>query len=119
LRLLPAAASARARHRGRARGRAARARADRRVDDPGAPVDRASATWPGALAGGAGGPGGAGPNAAAGAAAVSALAPELSVLLPAFNEAESLPVVWAELGPVLDGLARPAEVIFVDDGSAD
>jgi glycosyltransferase involved in cell wall biosynthesis len=50
---------------------------------------------------------------------VSALAPELSVLLPAFNEAESLPVVWAELGPVLDGLARPAEVIFVDDGSAD
>ncbi|HZP39525.1 MAG TPA: glycosyltransferase family 2 protein [Methylomirabilota bacterium] len=46
-------------------------------------------------------------------------APELSVLLPAFNEAESLPVLWAELGPILDALARSAEVIFVDDGSAD
>ncbi|MGH7301350.1 MAG: hypothetical protein ACREKQ_01745 [Candidatus Rokuibacteriota bacterium] len=31
-------------------------------------------------------------------------APELSVLLPAFNEAESLPAVWTELGPVLDAL---------------
>jgi glycosyltransferase involved in cell wall biosynthesis len=50
---------------------------------------------------------------------VSTGAPELSVLLPAFNEEESLPVVWAELGPILDGLGRPAEVIFVDDGSAD
>jgi dolichol-phosphate mannosyltransferase len=50
---------------------------------------------------------------------VSAPAPELSVLLPAFNEAESLPVVWSELGPVLDALGRSAEVIFVDDGSAD
>jgi glycosyltransferase involved in cell wall biosynthesis len=46
-------------------------------------------------------------------------APELSVLLPAFNEAESLPQVWAELGVVLDTLARTAEVIFVDDGSQD
>jgi dolichol-phosphate mannosyltransferase len=50
---------------------------------------------------------------------VSVTGPELSVLLPAFNEAESLPVVWSELGPVLDALGRPAEVIFVDDGSAD
>ena len=50
---------------------------------------------------------------------MSLTAPELSVLLPAFNEAENLPVIWSELGPVLDALARPAEVIFVDDGSAD
>ena len=50
---------------------------------------------------------------------MSALGLELSVVLPAYNEAESLPVVWAELAPVLDALARPAEVIFVDDGSAD
>lgn len=46
-------------------------------------------------------------------------APELSVLLPAFNEAESLPVLWSELGPVLDALGRSAEVIVVDDGSTD
>jgi dolichol-phosphate mannosyltransferase len=50
---------------------------------------------------------------------VSAAVPELSVLLPAFNEAESLPQVWSELSAVLDELARPTEVIFVDDGSTD
>ena len=50
---------------------------------------------------------------------MSATAPELSVLLPAFNEAESLPQLWAELGPVLDALGRAAEVIIVDDGSTD
>jgi dolichol-phosphate mannosyltransferase len=50
---------------------------------------------------------------------MSAAAPELSVLLPAFNEAESLPQVWSEVAAVLEALARPAEVIFVDDGSAD
>jgi glycosyltransferase involved in cell wall biosynthesis len=45
--------------------------------------------------------------------------PELSVLLPAFNEAENLPRLWVELVPVLDTLARSAEVIVVDDGSTD
>ena len=50
---------------------------------------------------------------------MSTAVPELSVLLPAFNEAESLPQVWSELGAVLDELARPTEVIFVDDGSTD
>ena len=50
---------------------------------------------------------------------MSALAVELSVVLPAYNEAESLPVIWAELAAILDGMARPAEVIFVDDGSTD
>ena len=37
---------------------------------------------------------------------MSLAAPELSVLLPAFNEAESLPQLWSELGPVLDALGR-------------
>ncbi|HEU4440078.1 MAG TPA: glycosyltransferase family 2 protein [Methylomirabilota bacterium] len=46
-------------------------------------------------------------------------APELSVILPAFNEEESLPQVWAEVAAVLDALGRSAEVVFVDDGSAD
>ncbi|HEX4995998.1 MAG TPA: glycosyltransferase, partial [Methylomirabilota bacterium] len=44
---------------------------------------------------------------------------DLSVLLPAFNEAENLPQLWSELGPVLDALGRAAEVIIVDDGSTD
>ncbi len=50
---------------------------------------------------------------------MSVTGPELSILLPAFNEAESLPEVWSELGAVLDALGRSAEVIFVDDGSVD
>lgn len=45
--------------------------------------------------------------------------PELSVVLPAFNEAENLPLVWPELAGVLDAGGWPAEVIFVDDGSTD
>lgn len=50
---------------------------------------------------------------------MSEAAPELTVVLPAFNEAESLPELWAELRAVLDAIARPAEVIVVDDGSTD
>lgn len=44
---------------------------------------------------------------------------ELSLVLPVYNEVESLPVLWKELAEVLPGLAGPAEVIFVDDGSTD
>jgi glycosyltransferase involved in cell wall biosynthesis len=50
---------------------------------------------------------------------MSVAVPELSVVLPAFNEQESLPQVWSEVSGVLDALGRSAEVIFVDDGSAD
>lgn len=46
-------------------------------------------------------------------------APWLSVVIPVFNEAESLGPLWTELRPVLDSLGRPYEVIFVDDGSRD
>ena len=44
---------------------------------------------------------------------------ELSLVVPVYNEVESLPVLWKELAEVLPGLAAPAEVIFVDDGSTD
>jgi glycosyltransferase involved in cell wall biosynthesis len=46
-------------------------------------------------------------------------APALSIVLPVFEEAESLPVLWQELEATLPLLGRSAEVIFVDDGSAD
>jgi glycosyltransferase involved in cell wall biosynthesis len=46
-------------------------------------------------------------------------APELSVVLPVFDEEESLPVLWPELREVLDGTGLRYEVIFVDDGSQD
>lgn len=45
--------------------------------------------------------------------------PSLSVVIPVFNEAESLGPLWAELRPVLEGLGQPYEVVFVDDGSRD
>jgi dolichol-phosphate mannosyltransferase len=44
---------------------------------------------------------------------------DLSLVVPVFNEAQSLPVLWEELVPVLKGLALAAEVLFVDDGSTD
>jgi glycosyltransferase involved in cell wall biosynthesis len=44
---------------------------------------------------------------------------DLSVVIPVYDEEESLPVLWPELRHVLDGLALAYEVIFVDDGSRD
>ncbi|HEX2668923.1 MAG TPA: glycosyltransferase [Gammaproteobacteria bacterium] len=46
-------------------------------------------------------------------------APELSVVIPVYNEQESLDTLFKRLYPALDALGREYEVIFVDDGSAD
>jgi dolichol-phosphate mannosyltransferase len=45
--------------------------------------------------------------------------PELSVVIPLYNEEENLEPLWAELRPVLEGLGLAFEVVFVDDGSQD
>lgn len=45
--------------------------------------------------------------------------PELSVVLPVRNEAESLPVLWEELLAVVETHWTQVEVIFVDDASTD
>jgi dolichol-phosphate mannosyltransferase len=45
--------------------------------------------------------------------------PELSVVLPVYNEGQSLAILWRELAAVLDAIDAPAEVVFVDDGSTD
>lgn len=44
---------------------------------------------------------------------------QLSVVIPVYNEELNLPVLFARLYPVLDGLGRTYEVIFTNDGSAD
>ena len=44
---------------------------------------------------------------------------DLSVVLPVYNEEESLAVLWPELLAVLESLGLRFEVIFVDDGSSD
>jgi glycosyltransferase involved in cell wall biosynthesis len=43
----------------------------------------------------------------------------LSAVVPVFDEVESLPAFHAELAAALDGLGRPVEVVYVDDGSTD
>ncbi len=45
--------------------------------------------------------------------------PELSVVVPMFNEEDVLPLLVERLRPVLDGLHTSYEVVAVDDGSSD
>ncbi len=45
--------------------------------------------------------------------------PELSVVVPVYNEAGCLERLVAELGAALDVVGRPAEIVAVDDGSTD
>jgi len=45
--------------------------------------------------------------------------PDLSVVIPVYNEEENLPHLWPELRAVLEPLGLTFEVVFVDDGSRD
>lgn len=45
--------------------------------------------------------------------------PQVSVVIPVFNEGAGLRPLFARLFPALDALGKPYEVIFVDDGSSD
>jgi glycosyltransferase involved in cell wall biosynthesis len=45
--------------------------------------------------------------------------PALSIVIPLFNEAESLPELYGKLGRMLNRLRVRTEIIFVDDGSTD
>ena len=45
--------------------------------------------------------------------------PELSVVLPVYNEVQNIPLLGQELLPVLEKLGRSFEVICIDDGSTD
>ncbi len=45
--------------------------------------------------------------------------PELSVVIPLYNEEESLPHLLPELRAILAALGRPFEILCVDDGSND
>jgi glycosyltransferase involved in cell wall biosynthesis len=47
------------------------------------------------------------------------LAPEISIVIPVYNEEESLPFLAAEIQGPMRSLGRPYEVIYVDDGSTD
>ncbi len=45
--------------------------------------------------------------------------PELSVIVPVYNEADNLEALVARLVPVLERVAASHEIVFVDDGSSD
>ena len=45
--------------------------------------------------------------------------PALSIVVPVHDEAPNLPLLYAELREVLEGLSRAAEILVVDDGSTD
>jgi undecaprenyl-phosphate 4-deoxy-4-formamido-L-arabinose transferase len=45
--------------------------------------------------------------------------PDVSVVIPVYNEEEGLPYLFDRLYPALDALRRAYEVVFVDDGSSD
>ncbi|MBI3771101.1 MAG: glycosyltransferase [Gammaproteobacteria bacterium] len=45
--------------------------------------------------------------------------PELSIVIPIYNEQEVLSTLFARLYPALDALKRSYEIVFIDDGSRD
>jgi undecaprenyl-phosphate 4-deoxy-4-formamido-L-arabinose transferase len=45
--------------------------------------------------------------------------PELSIIIPVYNEEDGLAALFARLYPALDGLGQSYEVIFINDGSRD
>jgi polyisoprenyl-phosphate glycosyltransferase len=45
--------------------------------------------------------------------------PTLSLVVPAYNEERNLPAFIAAVVPLLESLAEPFEIIFIDDGSRD
>jgi dolichol-phosphate mannosyltransferase len=47
----------------------------------------------------------------------TASSPQVSVIVPLFNEEDNVPILQSELGAALKGIDH--EIIFVDDGSAD
>lgn len=49
----------------------------------------------------------------------STVARKLSIVIPVYNEEGNLPRLLPRLVPVLEGMGRPWEVVFVDDGSRD
>ena len=46
-------------------------------------------------------------------------APRISIVIPLYNEEESIPHLWEALDQAIANYGQPAEVIIIDDGSKD
>ena len=44
---------------------------------------------------------------------------QVAVVIPVYNEEENLPALMQRLMPVMQGLGKSFEIIFIDDGSHD
>ncbi|MEO5362955.1 MAG: glycosyltransferase [Magnetococcus sp. DMHC-8] len=49
----------------------------------------------------------------------TAAGPEISVVIPVYNEESVLPLLFGRLYQVMDAMGRSYEIVFVDDGSRD
>lgn len=45
--------------------------------------------------------------------------PYISIVIPVYNEEETLPIMFSRLVPVLNGYGKTYEIIFINDGSKD
>ena len=45
--------------------------------------------------------------------------PELSLVIPLYNEEENIPILFEKIEEVLKSMSKSYELIFVDDGSRD
>ena len=45
--------------------------------------------------------------------------PMISLVIPVYNEEENLHILMERIRPVMQGMGRPYEIIFIDDGSRD
>jgi glycosyltransferase involved in cell wall biosynthesis len=45
--------------------------------------------------------------------------PEISIVIPLYNEEESIPALYQQLTATMEALGRPYEVVVIDDGSRD
>jgi len=45
--------------------------------------------------------------------------PMISLVIPVYNEEENLRILMERIRPVMHGMGRPHEIIFIDDGSRD
>ncbi|HEY4345728.1 MAG TPA: glycosyltransferase [Parvibaculum sp.] len=53
------------------------------------------------------------------AAATLVAAPEISIVIPVYNESANLPLLFERLTAVADKMGRRIEIVFTDDGSKD